>query len=144
MARSPGHDDSELACSPTSSPHPLPYSLVASHLDMTYNSSSSCVYNVPMALEPTLSRTHGLDPSFARSRCKANVADSMDYILGPMPPAEFLDYFFPLQPRDKSGLLSSYNAFRSLPSRAETAAEVYEPLVSGSLCERRKARLRAN
>ncbi|KAI0324173.1 hypothetical protein GY45DRAFT_450849 [Cubamyces sp. BRFM 1775] len=87
-----------------------------------------CVYNVPMALDPQTSRTHGLEPLLAMARCNALIQDARRYTLGPMPVATFLDTFMSTSSMDRSHFLSPQNAFRAVPERASSAAEVCEPL----------------
>ena len=98
---------------------------------MAYDFDAQCVYNIPLALDPTLSHTAGLERQFARHRCKSNVSRCKDYIIGPMPPSEFMDYFFDL-PTDSelTQCMSSENAFKSIPVRADSVEEICKPLVS--------------
>ena len=86
-----------------------------------------------MALDPQTSRTHGLEPVLALARCRAHIQDAQRYTLGPMPVAAFMDTFLRTTSTERSDLLSPRNAFNAVPERADSAAEVYEPLV----CPRR-------
>ncbi|KAM5531249.1 hypothetical protein V8D89_015086 [Ganoderma adspersum] len=92
---------------------------------------SSCVYNVPMALDHNLEHTRGLDPHHAKSRNLHMVDSSKTYTVGPMPVQEFLEDFLPLaRPVDNGPLLSHKRAFNTLPERAETVHEVHDPLLN--------------
>ena len=90
-----------------------------------------CVYDTPIALDPTLMRTNGLEPGFAKSRNLGHIRDSKYSFLGPMPVLKFIDYFLLGQPSvDKTSLLPSQSAFQSVPSCGDGPADVYRPLVS--------------
>ena len=83
-----------------------------------------------MALDFSLQRTRGLDPLHAKSRNMYMVERSRTYVVGPMPAEEFLENFLPLaRGVDQHPLLSSRNAFRSVPESANTVAEILVPLV---------------
>ena len=100
---------------------------------MAYHFDGQCVYNIPMALDPTLSHTEGLQWQFARNRCKCNVSQCKDYIIGPMPPSEFMDYFFgPQSDSDTTRYMSSENAFNSVPVCSDSVEEICKPLVSSA------------
>ena len=86
-----------------------------------------------MALDPQTSRTHGLEPVLALARCRAHIQDAQRYTLGPMPVAAFMETFLRTTSTERSDLLSPRNAFNAVPEHADSAAEVYEPLV----CPRR-------
>ncbi len=88
-----------------------------------------CVYDIPMALDSTLSRVKGLEPGGAPSRNRRHVEDSRQWTVGPMPVEEFLEYFLPLDEVPSMGRLASYRAFNSIPPRADTPDDLYEPLV---------------
>lgn len=90
--------------------------------------SQTCVYDTPMALNLELGHIKGMEPKGARSRYMQNVADSRDWTVGPMPVEDFINSF--LGPRDRGPMLSSRNAFASVPLHPRTPAEMYEPLVS--------------
>lgn len=95
----------------------------------------SCVYNIPMALDPTLSHTAGLEPLLATSRNMKRVQQAREYTLGPIPATTFLNSFFPLaKDHDRSGLMTFKHAFRAIPQVAESAAQIYEPLVRSVRC----------
>ena len=101
---------------------------------MAYTLNGQCVYNIPMALDPTLSHTAGLEWQFARHRCKTNVSMCKDYIIGPMPPSEFMKYFFgPQTSSNTAGYMASENAFKSVPVRADSVEEICKPLVSARI-----------
>ncbi|KAI1793362.1 hypothetical protein LXA43DRAFT_885991 [Ganoderma leucocontextum] len=92
---------------------------------------SSCVYNVPMALDYALEHTRGLEPQHAKSRNLHMVERSRSFIIGPMPVQDFLSQFLPLDRLiDMDPLLAWHkNAFRDVPERAATVAEIQEPLL---------------
>ena len=94
-----------------------------------YMPLEACVYNVPMALDSQTSRTHGLEPALAMARGRAHIQDAQRYTLGPMPVAAFMDTFLNSGSTDRGDLLSFKNAFNAVPERADSAAEIYEPLV---------------
>ncbi len=93
------------------------------------------VYNVPMALDITLSHTEGLSPDSATSQNMQRVQQARQYTLGPIPATTFMDRFFPLaEGYDRTGLLSFRNAFSAVPQCAESASQIYEPLVRLVCC----------
>ncbi|OSC97322.1 hypothetical protein PYCCODRAFT_1428549 [Trametes coccinea BRFM310] len=93
-------------------------------------SQQPCIYNVPMALDLDLSRTAGLEPLLAMARNRGHMHDIQRCTLGPVPVLEFLELFLPQFTEDRSALLSSRNAFNSVPSHAAGVAEIYKPLTS--------------
>ncbi|KAJ3002982.1 hypothetical protein NUW54_g5551 [Trametes sanguinea] len=90
----------------------------------------SCVYDVPMALDPEKSRTDGLEPLLAWSRNRSHARRSRDYVLGPMHPISFVEEFLPLPSCSRDKLLSSRNAFAAVPRNVDTPSQIYEPLAS--------------
>ncbi|PIL30475.1 hypothetical protein GSI_07174 [Ganoderma sinense ZZ0214-1] len=91
----------------------------------------SCVYNIPLALDHTLLQTRGPEPHFAKSRNANLLADCKRAIAGPMPFQQFMDHFLPQPSKDdRTNLLESFDAFKSVPPSAIDAAEIYEPLVA--------------
>ena len=93
-------------------------------------SASRCVYDVPMALNQSLTHTRGLEPECAKSNNKRVVREARKYTSGPMPVRDFINNF--LDSPDSGTLKSmrsSRGAFRSIPSCAATSAEIYDPLV---------------
>ncbi|OSC97320.1 hypothetical protein PYCCODRAFT_1419696 [Trametes coccinea BRFM310] len=90
----------------------------------------SCVYNVPMAFDLDLTRTAGLEPLLSFARNRNHVYEAQKYTVGPMPAGFFIDNFLPRTIPDKRALLSPRNAFIGVPSRAESFAQIYEPLTS--------------
>ena len=111
---------------------PSTVSPAATHFTlMAYIFSSPCVYNIPMALDDTLSHTEGLDRQFSRHRCQSHLDDSVNFIVGPMPPSDFLNVFLPShESHDKSQRMKSENAFQSVPACADSSSAICEPLVS--------------
>ncbi|KAI0632323.1 hypothetical protein C8Q77DRAFT_1279367 [Trametes polyzona] len=102
----------------------------------------ACVYNVPMALDATYSRTDGLDPHFAMVRNQKHVAKVKGCTVGPMPPAQFLDTFLPIHTRrNTTGMLSPRDAFQAVPRSAENPEEIYKPLCA-ALNKKRKGKTR--
>lgn len=86
-------------------------------------------YGIPMALDLTLSHTDGLHPDLAMSRNRRHAYDARTHTVGPMPPAAFINTFFP-QEDDKRGKLMTFNnAFKAVPRTADTPAAIYKPLV---------------
>ncbi|KAI9064635.1 hypothetical protein FKP32DRAFT_571451 [Trametes sanguinea] len=92
-------------------------------------SSTRGAYNVPMALDPELSRTYGLHPGLAESRLKRHIADCKKCTLGPMPADMFLKELLPLSSSDTRGRLSSRLAFSRVPQRADSPTRIYVPLL---------------
>ena len=91
---------------------------------------STCIYNVPMALDHSLAHTCGLEPHHAKSRNLHMVDNSKSFILGPMPPRLFMQDFLPLDRAiDSKVLLTARKAFDSVPERAHVVTEILEPLV---------------
>ncbi|KAI0712051.1 hypothetical protein C8Q76DRAFT_796939 [Earliella scabrosa] len=70
-----------------------------------------------------------LDPRGAAARNKRNVQDSRQWTVGPMPVQEFLQYFLRLDDHSSHERMSSRDAFKSVPPRADTAAGIHEPLI---------------
>ena len=89
----------------------------------------SCVYNVPMALDPKTSRTEGLEPVLAMARNNTHIKEAQKTTIGPMPVATFMETFLSTTSEDRRDILSSRNAFSAVPKYAKRPAEVYEPLV---------------
>ncbi|OBZ71289.1 hypothetical protein A0H81_08716 [Grifola frondosa] len=96
------------------------------------NASESCL-NVPMALVDGASEEEiGFEPKESRYRNAKNAQDAEQFILGPMPPQEFLDAFLVdngASDRTKHRLSHKY-AFSAVPPRAVQASEIYEPLIA--------------
>ncbi|PIL30491.1 hypothetical protein GSI_07191 [Ganoderma sinense ZZ0214-1] len=101
-----------------------------------------CVYNIPLALDHTLLQTQGPQPHFAKNRNTNLFADCHRSILGPMPVQEFVDHFLPpLAADDKSDMLETLDAFKSVPLSAVEAPDIYKPLVTAlNECCGRKSR----
>ena len=88
-------------------------------------------YNVPMALEESLTRTKGIGPELVRARNRKVVEDSKTYTLGPMPIHEFMGDFLKVpHPCDEVDLLSNRHAFSRVPTRARTVEGLCTYLVS--------------
>ena len=88
-------------------------------------------YNVPMALEESLTHTRGLEPELARSRNRKAVEDSKTYTLGSMPVGDFMGDFLKVpRPYDIVDLLSSRQAFSRVPIRSTTVEDLCAHLVS--------------
>lgn len=93
-----------------------------------------CVYDAPMALRSDFSSTDGLDPRTARARNRRHFQNLRKSIVGPIPlPVFFERALGKATSDDRSVLLSATNAFRSVPSTADTPEEIYEPLVRSVL-----------
>ena len=105
-----------------SSPSPQPSLLV----NMP---SAGPLYNVPMALDDSLSGTHGLEPRLAMARLRRHVSNANKHTIGPMPVELFMKEFLPPHPGDASGRLSSRNAFTRVPQCADVPARICKPLV---------------
>ncbi|KAI0688873.1 hypothetical protein C8Q76DRAFT_685963 [Earliella scabrosa] len=87
------------------------------------------VYDSPLAVDHHTLQPRGFAPSGMCRRYKHYVLQSRDYILGPMPPDQFLDEFLPVSSlEDRREMTSSRYAFRSVPRTAATPAEIHEPL----------------
>ena len=92
------------------------------------------IHNVPMALDLETLRTQGLEPSLAMARNRAYMEDARQCTLGPMPVDTFIDTFLKESSADRSDFLSPKKAFNAVPQRADSAAEIYDPLVSTYIC----------
>ena len=93
--------------------------------------AQSCVYNIPLALDHTLLHTHGPVPHFAKNRNAHLIANCKQFIVGPMPAQQFIDYFLPPPlADDRSDMLASLDAFKSVPLRGIDASDIYNPLAS--------------
>ncbi|KAI0831732.1 hypothetical protein BC628DRAFT_1407361 [Trametes gibbosa] len=90
-----------------------------------------CVYDAPMALDPDLSQTDGLDPAFARARHKRLLYDFKKCIIGPLPVDAFMKRAVGkmFSGTDERMRLSATNAFRSVPRTADTVEQILEPLL---------------
>ena len=93
------------------------------------------VYNVPMALDQTLTHTYGLEPEGAKSRNKRNIGEARSYVVGPMPVFDFIGDFVTLQgvATRSDAFLESEGAFCSVPESAPSVAGISEPLVSTNI-----------
>lgn len=90
----------------------------------------SPVYNVPMALDQSLMHSRGWEPERARVKNKRMVEEAKKYMVGPMPPQEFIDHFLDISLSSTiKPIVPTKRAFQTVPSRAATPAEIYEPLV---------------
>ncbi|KAH9849521.1 hypothetical protein C2E23DRAFT_905795 [Lenzites betulinus] len=89
------------------------------------------VYNAPMALDHDLERTKGLEPWDAQCRHQSLLAEFRKYVVGPIPVDAFIQnavgkvYWG----TDERMRMSATNAFRSVPHSADTADQIYEPLL---------------
>ncbi|KAL1950100.1 hypothetical protein VTO73DRAFT_5222 [Trametes versicolor] len=89
-----------------------------------------CVYDAPMALSSDLLSTDGLDPRTARARNRRHFQNLRKSIVGPIPlPVFFERALGKTTSDDRNVLLSATNAFRSVPSTANTPEEICEPLI---------------
>lgn len=82
-----------------------------------------------MAIHPEALRTDGLEPRLAYARNKRHIQETQKVTLGPMPVTSFMERFLPAVTADRHDRLSSTNAFKHVPMRADNAARIYEPLV---------------
>ena len=123
-----------LLASATHSPlqsSPLPLASVWHTLLTMSSAVRACVYDVPLALDDTLSRTRGLDPRSAMARNDYHLHDCIDHLLGPMPPKQFLDVFLPWGVHGaRKGRSLSRNAFKDVPLSWNTVDDMYAHLVS--------------
>ena len=88
------------------------------------------VYHMPIAVDRDSGTIKGVDPKGALFRNPRNVQDSRQWTVGPMPVQDFLDNFLPLHDDESvKGMLSSRNAFKSVPPLGSTPADICEPLV---------------
>ena len=121
-------------------PHSVKPAVVASHiLNLSLSTmASSCtnthldqpVYDSPLAVDHHTLQPRGFAPGEMCRRYKQYGLQSRDYMLGPMPPDQFLDEFLPVSSsEDTREMTSSRYAFRSVPRTAATPAEIHEPLV---------------
>ncbi|KAI0350362.1 hypothetical protein OH77DRAFT_1463888 [Trametes cingulata] len=94
-------------------------------------SSGMHVYDAPLALDPTLSRTNGLDPDVAGARNLQHFSNLRKSIVGPMPVDQFLQRTVGISTsaRDVKAQLSARNAFRDIPPTATQPEQIYEPLI---------------
>ncbi|OSD02505.1 hypothetical protein PYCCODRAFT_408431 [Trametes coccinea BRFM310] len=98
---------------------------------MPSSHAHDCVYDVPMALDPKLLHTRGLDPDGASLRMRGHLQDTVNYIVGPMLVQDFIDSFMPSLPlEERKKIMSSRAAFTGVPSSCATAAEIFEPMIA--------------
>ncbi|RDX42650.1 hypothetical protein OH76DRAFT_1488529 [Lentinus brumalis] len=101
---------------------------------MSHSSSSTasqCVYDIPLAFEEGTTRIRGFEPQGAQSRHWRFVEESRKWTVGPMPVADFMRYFLASrQFISVKDMLPSRSAFKSVPARAATPTEIYEPLLA--------------
>lgn len=97
--------------------------------------STQAVYNSPIAVDHRSLQERGFQPRNVFGRYEHHVPESQHYIVGPMPPQQFLDEFLPDTSTDRGGMRSSKHAFRGVPTHATTHTEVCVPLVRCA-CER--------
>ncbi|RDX44317.1 hypothetical protein OH76DRAFT_1409174 [Lentinus brumalis] len=94
-------------------------------------SSLGPVYDAPLAIDPTSSRTRGLNPDRAKGRNKQHIHDARRFTVGPMPPQAFLDCFLPqINATEDKRKLSHKYAFNSVPLRAASASDLCILLVA--------------
>ncbi|TFK87926.1 hypothetical protein K466DRAFT_490031, partial [Polyporus arcularius HHB13444] len=92
--------------------------------------TTGCVYNAPMP-QDMLGNTVGLDANGALARNLKHLAESRQFTLGPMPVQDFLDEFLPESGHGgRGGMLSSEAAFSAVPTRGESSADIYRPLIA--------------
>ncbi|KAI0694171.1 hypothetical protein C8T65DRAFT_57867 [Cerioporus squamosus] len=90
---------------------------------------TECVYNAPMP-QDMLGNTIGLDTNGALARNLKHLAESRLFTLGPMPVQDFLDEFLPRRSDEGRGsMLSSEDAFSTVPTRGDSSADIYRPLI---------------
>ncbi|RDX40171.1 hypothetical protein OH76DRAFT_1490521 [Lentinus brumalis] len=92
--------------------------------------SPNYVYDMPMALDEHLHRVKGLDPRAAEARNNRNVEDYKEWTLGPMPVSDFMRAFLGVGAPPRTMMPSSKSAFKSVPSKGTSAADVYGPLIT--------------
>lgn len=94
------------------------------------------VYDVPMALEQSFSRTRGLEPELAKSRNKRMVENARKQTIGPMPVRDFMrEFLYVPHPCEMIDLLASRRAFNRVPHRAATSDVLCHALVrTGKPC----------
>ncbi|KAH9932691.1 uncharacterized protein BXZ73DRAFT_101234 [Epithele typhae] len=95
---------------------------------MAYTTTPS-VHDMPTSL----SYADDMNPDRARLRARQHLEHTKRRIAGPMDPSAFIDKFLPPDSEclvdASSRRLSSRGAFSAVPSRAETSAEIYIPLM---------------
>ncbi|KAI0770200.1 hypothetical protein C8Q74DRAFT_1422593 [Fomes fomentarius] len=87
-------------------------------------------YDIPLALDNNLSSERGLDPRGAPSRNKIHAQESRHWTVAPMPLMEFMNDFLPMSEVPSCESLSTQDALSSVPLRADTPAELYQPLLA--------------
>ncbi|RDX42642.1 hypothetical protein OH76DRAFT_1488523 [Lentinus brumalis] len=85
---------------------------------------------MPSALDEHLQHVKGLDPRAAEERNIRNVEESREWTVGPMPVPDFMRTFLGVGAPPRTLMPSSKNAFKSVPSKAASAAEIYSPLIA--------------
>ncbi|KAJ3013511.1 hypothetical protein NUW54_g1574 [Trametes sanguinea] len=83
-----------------------------------------------MALDLDSNRTAGLDPLLAMLRGRQHVEAAMDSTVGPMPVKLFFDKFLPAGVKARNTQLSPKDAFKRVPQRANSVAQICNPLAS--------------
>lgn len=96
------------------------------------SSASRCVYNVPMAHDLS-SHTIGLEPYDAKARNVQHLVQFRESTVGPMPVDLFLDTFLPHSSTERKRMLSTKNAFKSVPPQSKDVTDISAPLVSAVL-----------
>ncbi|RPD62303.1 hypothetical protein L226DRAFT_458441 [Lentinus tigrinus ALCF2SS1-7] len=97
---------------------------------MSRTAPTHCVYNAPVALDPTLSHAKGWEPEAAKARNCRWVQDLMKTAVGPITVEAFLDGFFPRQNSwNKTPQLPSQRALEDVPPNAATPEGICGPLL---------------
>ena len=97
-----------------------------------HSRSQELAYDAPLSVaDSDLLSSQMFDPVSARARHHQNAQEASLITIGPMPPRMFLDCFFAATPFEPSPrMLSSTNAFRSVPRHAPSDSDVRGLLVS--------------
>ncbi|KAI0819185.1 hypothetical protein BC628DRAFT_1283133, partial [Trametes gibbosa] len=100
-------------------------------MEDTDGADSECVYDAPIATNPDLSCSDGLDPALARARHRRLLYEFRTCLVGPLPVNVFMENVVgtPYSGIDRRTRLTATNAFRSVPPTADTAEQIYEPLL---------------
>ncbi|EIW53538.1 uncharacterized protein TRAVEDRAFT_52666 [Trametes versicolor FP-101664 SS1] len=93
------------------------------------STAGSGTYNVPLARTEDSSQVYGSDPNDSTSRYKRLAHESRDFVLGPMPPQDFLDTFCPCSPELLKKMPSARGAFDDVPMKADNEKLIYDPLI---------------
>lgn len=93
------------------------------------NNAGLGAYNAPIAITENSSQIWGHLPTIADRRYSRYAREGRRFVMGPMPPRDFLDTFCNCPDEVMKDMPSTDDAFDQVPSSAGAERAIYEPLV---------------